>query len=91
MKFQVGFYPDIKQKNFKSIQSALEYAHSQQMNLYENDVDGVNILYSPFWDTPMRRAVWRTLRSEHGLSAMDRMSLPVDLRDGTVGPDFEVT
>lgn len=74
----------------RGIQEALEISHQTGEDLYEDDEDGPNLLYSNSWDTITRRNVWRALRSAYGLSHMVRSALPAELKAGTVGPDFEV-
>lgn len=90
MKLLVGVPGELTRRRFKTIQDALDHAHRTKLDLYEDDDGDLNLIYSHRWDVSMRRTVWRTLRSEHGLSPMVRMALPVELRDGTIGPDFEV-
>lgn len=88
MLLYTGIYKT--KRSFKNIQDALDWSHKTGDNLYEDDEDGFNLIYSNQWDIPTRRAVWRTLRSSNGLSPMIRSAIPLELRDGTRGPDFEV-
>jgi hypothetical protein len=69
----------------------LEEAHSTGSDLLEKDEGGeLNAVYLSSWDNVTKRAVWRTMRSVHGLDPFSRQSLPEELRRGTFGPDFEV-
>lgn len=87
-KFYFG--PDLIAYRMRGIQEALERSHATKEDLYEEDEDGPNLLYSNSWDTITRRNTWRALRSAFGLSHMIRSALPDELKDGTIGPDFEV-
>lgn len=77
-------------RRFRNIHTALTYSHNEKEDLYEDDEDGPSIVYRNAWDRPLRRAVWRALLSEGGLSPYDRRLLPQELKKGTFGPDFEV-
>lgn len=79
-----------RQQRFRNIQNALEIAHKRQVDLYEEDDDEPNLVYSQSWDVHTKRAVWRTLLGAHGLSPYNRQLLPRELKEGTIGPDFEV-
>ncbi len=76
--------------NFRNVLAALNWSHQQGRDLFEDDDDEPNLLYSNCWDMPMRRAVWRTLLSTHGMDPYNRNLLPQELKEGTVGSDFEV-
>lgn len=86
IKVHAGF----RTQRFRNIQEALEVAHQQKIDLYEDDEDSPNLIYSPSWDKPTCRAVWRTLLSSFGMSPYNRKALPKELSKGTMGPDFEV-
>lgn len=80
----------LEPRRFKNIKHALDHAHENGVDLYEEDEEP-NLLYSQKWDKPTRRAVWRTLLGTYGFSPYDRTLLPHELKEGTTGPDFEVT
>lgn len=87
-KFYIG--TNLDTHTFRGIQEALEYCHTNRVNLYEEDEDEPNLLYSNDWNAITRRTVWRSLRASYGLSSMMRKALPEELTEGTYGPDFEV-
>lgn len=87
-QFYLG--PDYRKVRLRGIQEALELSHRTGEDLYEDDEDGPNLLYSNRWDVITRRNTWRALRSAFGLSHMKRDALPDELTFGTIGPDFEV-
>ena len=78
-----------EEKAFPTIQEALEYSHDNGVDLYEDDEDGPNLLYSASWDTLQKRHTWITLRTTEGLKT-GRRHLPADLKFGTEGKDFRV-
>lgn len=86
VKTSTGFEP----RTYRNVLAALNSSHTDRRDLYEEDDDEPNLLYSDAWDIPMKRAVWRTMLSTHGMDPYNRNLLPDELKGGTSGSDFEV-